>query len=55
VCGISSSKPEAVDGRGQRQRAALVGGISDSKERLTGVGRDRQHADVVDDHEVGAD
>jgi hypothetical protein len=44
-----------VDVRGERDRTVLVGGIDDAEQRLGGVGRDRQHPDVVDHEKVGAD
>ena len=44
-----------VDVRGERDRAFLVGGVDDAEERLGGVGRDREQADIIDDDQVGAD
>ena len=40
---------------GDRQRAAFVGGVDDAEERFGGFEGNRQHADVIDHDQIGAD
>ena len=42
-------KAGGVQVAGDRQRAALVGGVDDPEERFGGLQGNGQHADVIDD------
>lgn len=52
VFGMSSSQPAGCRVRGDRHRATLVGRVDEPVEPLGRVRADREHPDVVDDHEV---
>src|SRR5207247_4834176 len=52
--GHDGVEPGRVDVAGDRDRAALVGGIDDAVEGLGGVLAGWQHADVIDGDQVAA-
>ena len=48
-------KAGRVQVAGDRQRAPLVGGVDDAEERFGGLEGNREHADVIDHDQIGAD